>query len=287
MCCLLAGEDCSPFVALPFSLFFVLVSGGRGILVAWCAVFLAALCIGRTHYAQMALWQLGALATGMALNYWLVVSVVFPTSAERIITRYALERVTDASSGRYELWQAAWELIKENPFFGVGPQHYLYEIDKTATPHNLLLTIGSEWGVLALICLSAVIAYVLIRWTWRLAVHRDESHETYIKQIGLFSALAGALAYSMFSSVQITPFSQTVLFIVIGLALGQCLPKKPVKSTPRMNGALFLSVVIAGCYFFGFTYQEFFEPDAVLVLEGQTNDPRIWTNGRMGDYSEI
>jgi len=285
LCVLSSGwKRLLPFGCLVLLAFFVLVSGGRGILLAWSAVFVVAIIIGRTRYVPMALWQLGALAIGFFLYYLLILNVTFPTSQAGVANVTALERVGDGSSGRFILWQAAWEFIKDNPFFGIGPQHYIYKAGMTATPHNFLLTIGSEWGVLALICISAVIAYVFLRWTWNLAIHSERNTEQYIKEIGLFSALLGALVYSMFSSVQITPFSQTVLFIVIGLALGQCVTEKKANSSPKMNWVLFLLVIIAGFYFFGFTFQEFFDPDAVLVLEGQTNDPRIWTNGRMGGY---
>ena len=285
LCVLSSGwKRILPFGCLVLLAFFVLVSGGRGILLAWASVFVVIMVIGRAKYVPMAFWQLSALAIGFLLYYLLILNVTFPTSQVDVASVTALERVSDGSNGRFILWQAAWDFIKQNPFFGIGPQHYIYQAGMTATPHNLLFTIGSEWGMVALICISVVIAYAFLLWSWRLLTRSNGDDEHHIKEIGLFSALLGALVYSMFSSVQITPFSQTVLFIVIGLALGVCLPEKQVKFSSVISWVLFVVVVITGCYFFGFTFQEFFDPDAVLVLEGQTNDPRIWTNGRMGDY---
>ena len=51
-------------------------------------------------------------------------------------------------SVRLILWKQAVNLIKQHPFFGVGPQHFAYYPNEWgAHPHNAVLLFATEWGL--------------------------------------------------------------------------------------------------------------------------------------------
>lgn len=67
---------------------------------------------------------------------------------------------------RIQYWQSTWALIQDHPVFGVGPgnfrQHYvLYKLpgasEEVRDPHNLILDVWANGGLLALIGLAGVI----------------------------------------------------------------------------------------------------------------------------------
>ena len=64
---------------------------------------------------------------------------------------------------RWQYWQAAGEMIKDNPLWGVGPEnfgiHYMHYLDPAAPevvkdPHSVPVAILSQWGILGLAALS-------------------------------------------------------------------------------------------------------------------------------------
>jgi len=59
--------------------------------------------------------------------------------------------------GRIRLFQEAWEMISEKPFLGYGIGSFSYVTtgsDNRGYPHNIMLEIWSENGILALICFA-------------------------------------------------------------------------------------------------------------------------------------
>jgi O-antigen ligase len=76
-------------------------------------------------------------------------------------------RMLNFDNDRLALWNAGWRMFRDHWFFGVGPDRYieflpLYQNTPwgkaTATPHNSLLYVGAESGVLAAIALGIAIA---------------------------------------------------------------------------------------------------------------------------------
>ena len=71
-------------------------------------------------------------------------------------------------NGRMPLWIYAVHLIKQHPFFGVGPLHYLYFANRyqilSAGPQNVILRMASEYGLIVT-CSFLVLAVCLV-WKW-------------------------------------------------------------------------------------------------------------------------
>lgn len=76
-------------------------------------------------------------------------------------------RMSYFDTDRLSLWDAAWRMFTDHWFFGVGPDRYMKYFDAYkntpfgvagATPHNSLLYVAAESGVLAALALALAIA---------------------------------------------------------------------------------------------------------------------------------
>ncbi|HET8590963.1 MAG TPA: O-antigen ligase family protein [Nakamurella sp.] len=76
-------------------------------------------------------------------------------------------RMTNFQTDRLALWDAGWRMFTDHWFFGVGPDRYMQFFDAykqtrfgeaTSTPHNSLLYVAAESGLLAALALALAIA---------------------------------------------------------------------------------------------------------------------------------
>jgi O-antigen ligase len=76
-------------------------------------------------------------------------------------------RMSELDNDRLALWNAGLRMFRDHWFFGVGPGHYMDVLPlykntpyglAIATPHNSLLYVGAESGVLAALALGVAIA---------------------------------------------------------------------------------------------------------------------------------
>ena len=79
-------------------------------------------------------------------------------------------RMTDFNTDRFSLWRMGWRMFSDNWFFGVGPGQYVASLPayrepgvtfEDVTPHNSLLYVAAESGVLAALALAVAIAVSL------------------------------------------------------------------------------------------------------------------------------
>ena len=151
-----------------------LLSHARG---GWVAVPLLTLIFvwyARRFVSPLQRWSAVALLAAVVLaSYWIPATGVKNT-VDRTITNVAgyLQSDTDDETrgtsigSRFEMWQAAWRIYRDNPVFGVGWGHYKRNaqslVDKgerhpsTATwghPHNQFLSAMANGGTIALIAI--------------------------------------------------------------------------------------------------------------------------------------
>ena len=137
------------------------------------------------------------------------------------------------SSGRFQLWRRALEIINSNPWFGVGPAHFgnyndgiKYEYNNSH-PHDWMLQIGSEWGVPALIFFCGALVLILkdlIKTSKKINPIHEVTITAWIS-IG-FAILIDGLV----SGLIVTPTSQLWIAVYIGCAWGwRYLISPPVK----------------------------------------------------------
>jgi O-antigen ligase len=146
-------------------------------------------------------------------------------------------------------------MIRDHPFLGVGPQNYAYASTVTAAhPHNSLLQWAAEWGVPSAILLTGMVGVGLYLWLTRSRSACDETGPSSTVRAALTASIIAACVHAMLDGITVMPFSQTLLILVAGWALGIELRETgsaPVRARPsRVRLALALSpiaVVFVAC----------------------------------------
>ena len=206
-------------VAAGLCLLCLFLTLSRGGLVALGVAMIAAVFVaGR--------WRGKALAAAAVTLTSLVVFFGFAASASQVA------RVTESTtSGRSDLWEVGWRMVKANPVKGVGvgqfqtsAVHYLIEpgsiaradliIDAPHVAHNLYLQVLSELGLIGLLPFLVILGFPIL-CTLRAARIFERKGDVRMEVIarGVFVALVGMLAADFFLSAQ---FSKQ-LWLLLGL----------------------------------------------------------------------
>lgn len=120
----------------------------------------------------------GAAVLGAALINWRILPWAACTVAAAMISspviRQRLTSIasTSANAQRFRIWSGTWRMIRDHPWFGVGPGNFglLYpqyrlptEYEHAMSPHSIYLNIISGWGVPGAVVLFGWIAWVMVR----------------------------------------------------------------------------------------------------------------------------
>tara|TARA_R110001592_G_scaffold59905_4_gene182060 strand:+ start:10723 stop:11964 length:1242 start_codon:yes stop_codon:yes gene_type:complete len=122
-------------------------------------------------------------------------------------------RINLNSSGRWDLWMESFELLKNNWLFGVGTLHYSFvSIYGFAHPHNLIIQIGLEYGVVVLgvfVLLATKLCFTLYK---KLSITDSNTIISCFPFIWSLITIAGV---SMFSGVWVAPLTQLLMVICL------------------------------------------------------------------------
>lgn len=133
-----------------------------------------------------------------------------PQVLARFATSFADKEVRDESAdSRIRLWADCWQLMQENPLFGVGPDHFPYyahvefgwTLGKEA--HSLWFQTGAELGFIGvglLICF-----YLACIWNlWPMTRESYPTSEPHIRDLArmVIASLAGFMVSSQFVSLE-------------------------------------------------------------------------------------
>jgi hypothetical protein len=161
------------------------------VLVVLCAAAgLVALWQTHSRGALLAVALVGLVLTAILFRRWLACHKVATAVGALLLLAAAvalyqsglpntlLGKPQATAAVRTEYWRTTWQLIREHPWFGVGPgnfqdsyQHYMSETagEQIADPHNFALEIWATSGIFALIALlTAVVAFpvYMVRAMW-------------------------------------------------------------------------------------------------------------------------
>ncbi|MGB4812758.1 MAG: O-antigen ligase family protein [Methylophilaceae bacterium] len=206
------------YVALACWWVLLFYSASRGVLVAW----VVGLLVTAIAYRQLA-WPLLRLqmisATTGLISYGVLFKVLPTLLKESFFLRTALRSSTD---DRIALWSQAIMLIKKFPYFGTGPMHFPWYNRTLAHPHNSVLQIAAEWGLIATFIILAMVAYATFCWLNKINTQTLKTASSLDKQLAIiiFFTLVTNAAYSMVDGVIVMPISQVLMFTMIGLAIG-------------------------------------------------------------------
>jgi O-antigen ligase len=139
-----------------------------------------------------------------------------------------------SSNGRVELWSTAWDLFGAHPLFGIGTGGFAAHDVVELYPHNLLLELGVETGILGLVLVGAIVGIAAVRLlrTWARARGDERAADAFVLALG-----TSAFVNASFSG-DITTNSQ--LWLAIGLGVGlslrtQAAPAALVEPIVRMR----------------------------------------------------
>jgi O-antigen ligase len=228
---LLAGRMALRIAALaaaPLLTVAFLASGGRGPVVGLLAGLIVLLALPVAGAPRRRLIVLGAVIMSVAI-------------ASQIVPGDALNRAASVivggtggrdPNGRTELWAQAWSLFADNPWLGVGTGSFAAVAPLALYPHNLLLEVAAELGLLGLVpligALVAGITAIAKSLTAPFAANRGLS-------LLVAALLTAALVNAMFSA-DITANSDVWLWLGLGVGLASRSPV-PVSGPARWRAA--------------------------------------------------
>ncbi|NYR12034.1 O-antigen ligase family protein [Pseudoalteromonas sp. MIP2626] len=254
------------FIILFLNLLLIFIGQARGALLSFLAFSIFALVLKTTLKKQV--------LTGLIclLLSWFVFYILDSLNNSN------LDVLRTSSSGRIDIWLTTLQNLSLKHFFiGNGPGVFQISLGNSAPfshPHNSLIEILNEWGLIALLSIVSVIFI-----TFKQAIIHLKIHKKDIITESLFYSFAIGITYSLFSGVHVMPVSQTLLFIMWGLLLGRVNKNKQL--TFSINKWIKLSITILFIVAWYFYLQKAIDiynnidPD-----KGYIFGPRFWSIGQ-------
>lgn len=141
----------------------------------------------------------------------------FPQFYERLLLTFKYGGDND----RFIFWQAAWKMIKEHPFFGIGAGTFMANFlkflpDKNISyAHNCYLQIWAETGIFALCSFMGFVISFVYSGIRRFVVSRD------FVLLGLLSGAVGFLVHSFFETNLYSLRLAVLFWVWIGLIIAR------------------------------------------------------------------
>ncbi|NMP03006.1 O-antigen ligase family protein [Pseudoalteromonas arctica] len=254
------------FTILFLNLLLIFIGQARGALLSFLAFSIFALALKTTLKKQVLI----------GLACFVLSCITF--YALDSLNKGGAEILRTSTSGRIDLWfNTISSLSLKHLFIGNGPGVFEMSLGSSAPfshPHNSLIEILNEWGLIALICILAVVCT-----TFKKAITHLKYHKKDIITESLFYSFAIGITYSLFSGVHVMPVSQTLLFIMWGLLLGRINKKNNQSLTINK----YLKALIA--ILFIFTWYLYLQK-AISIYnnidpdKGYIYGPRFWSVGQ-------
>ena len=248
--CLVPGADvrnrrwrAAGWVALVLWWMLLFMTAGRGTLIA---VVVAMSVVG--FWRQSLAWPwvrtmgLGAVVGLLAYGV-LYVGVPICLGLEPFgFLGHVVQRSFDnPGSSRWALWTCAVQMVVQHPWLGAGPLHYAQAcapLGIAAHPHNWVLQVAAEWGLLALVCLCAVLA-MAGRALYRCGAALDAKDERGQAVLTCWLATGCAVALDgLVSGLVVMPVSQLWIAVYAGLAWGWVRAVRPPSGGPPVAASL-------------------------------------------------
>ena len=197
-------------------------SSGRATLIAMiCSAIVVLVLFTRKSFAWLKVHSLFAIV-GLALYLLLFHAIPHMLSVGMNLPKVTERLAQDGLMGRESLWRLAWEITRENPLLGLGPQQYAnYHYHAIAAhPHSAYFQWVSEWGLVSFALICGLLVYGFTKWVkfCRHTLHKDNGEESIIL-ISLTASLVAGATHALVSGIIVMPFSQMLMCLVIGWVL--------------------------------------------------------------------
>jgi len=211
-------------------------TGSRGVLLAIAAGAVALAVVRLEGWGRRCLWLVGTAPLGAALSRLLRVDQGF-LGLEYAIGRSvggiaseggAVEKLTETTAGRWQLWELAALEVRDHPWLGLGPDGFSFLPVDAVQPHALPLQAALEWGVPGALLFGAGLAglaFAALR-----GVRREGVVGGGPRLVGLV-VLLGLTAYAAVDGTWYSAFPISLAACAIALML------QPHGSPPPARGA--------------------------------------------------
>ncbi|MBF0270794.1 MAG: O-antigen ligase family protein [Magnetococcales bacterium] len=205
-------------------------TGGRGVLMAMVVVCVTLGVMFRKQALPWLHFQGRALLAGLIIYIVLFETLIPANTSETLL------RLHDPA--RLKLWSAAWQMMMEHPWLGIGPQHYAwyYPYQLAAHPHNLSLQILAEWGIPAFVASAVITIWGGLGWFRSAAGQVKEESVTspvlHHTRIALTGSFVAGITHAQVCGLLVMPISQVTGALVLGMMLG--LHQHTAPSTPPL-----------------------------------------------------
>ncbi len=147
---------------------------------------------------------------------------LFPAFYERLFLTFK----AGGDSDRFRYWLAAWKMINEHPFFGMGVGTFMANFSKyephlyISYAHNCYLQIWAETGIFALLSFGGFMVSFVYLGIKRFIVSKD------FLLLGLLSGAIGFLLHSFFETNLYSLRLAILFWVWIGLILARISQKQ-------------------------------------------------------------
>ncbi|MFW8601730.1 O-antigen ligase family protein [Desulfobacterota bacterium M19] len=269
-----------------------LVAGGRGVTLATLIGLTLTVCLFPTAWKKWLISAAAVLSAG--------------TIGARVLDSYILDFMARGphtiglaelmfkgakNSDRAALWHSSIKMIRKSPLLGRGPMHFAHLHHPVgAHPHNFILQLGCEWGIIVTVLFLLISCCASQRWFIQIhrfyqSKRRDESAS--LVYLAVTSSILAIAAHSLVTGNFVMPLSQLTIFMVIGWALGifrdRADESRPL-SSPQPSYFILFSIIIMAVLFIVYAFYPDFTPFKQWIARTMTQNPgilhpRFWSQG--------
>jgi O-antigen ligase len=190
-------------IGLFFCLITSLLTFSRGGLLILLVIFIVYFFLNKPANQ----WRLFLSTFSFLTVAWLVCYIMGFRVLDILQNRFQ-DFANDGGSGRFELWERAWNFFSSNPWFGIGASNFAdynaFEYGDNLVVHNTFLEVLTESGVIGLFF------YVLFVFTVFFQIFKAKLHR---KHPFLFLTFLGFIFQMMFLSLIVN--DMFLLFIAV------------------------------------------------------------------------
>ncbi|MEX2411855.1 MAG: O-antigen ligase family protein [Candidatus Paceibacterota bacterium] len=265
----------------------VFASDARGTMLSSLVSFFIVVVIFKKQIIEWGKTYAGTVLVGL-FSYFLLFKLFVSEGGRSFLNRYS-------ASGRFQMAENVFEVFLNNPLLGLGPMHYADFSNgfRAAHPHNFVLQIISEWGIVVFILSSIIFFYGYFHWIKFCKSDVKNTKENTLIKATLTASLTAGIIHSLVSGVMHSPLSQILAVLILGWTIG--FYQKGVGINRKAGLSLsgiqklgirvgIISIVIFVSWATIYSYKGL-ETSRSIYLEQSNNNklyPRFWDHGIIG-----